>query len=763
MTAEPMASGEVHVFGIRHLSPAGAWHLLQFLNAVDPDAVLIEGMADLMALVPDIVRGDAHPPLAALAYTASFPMRTMISPLAEYSPEYQALRWATARDKRIELIDLPSEVFLALEAVSTKNEEVSEDAVSRGSVYERLARSRDEVDYDTYWERYFEHNTAPDSYRRAAFELGAGLRDVEQDTPQWRAENLVREAYMRRRIQAVIKDGVDPQKVVVIVGAFHAPVLGAEHPAMTDDEFERLPRRESRLTLMPYSYFRLSSQSGYGAGNHAPAYFQLMWRALDNGELSALPARYLTEVVHQLRTSGTHRSTAEVIEGVRLAETLSALKGGLAPTLRDLRDAAITLIGHGEASVVQEALARIDVGTAVGRLPKGVSQTSIQADFDRLMDALKLEKYRKPVKQDLILDLRENRHAKTKEAAFIDLRRSSFFHRLRVLGVSFATPVRIEQASATWKEHWHLQWTPHSEIELVESVLLGESIELAVGYKFKTTLDTMTSIADAAQVVRDACQCGLLAAMEAARVRMQALSTQKSEFRAVADAAHTLGAVVRYGDVRSFDTSPLEPLISDLFVQGALALFFTAVCDDAGARAAVAGMDALNKVNLEYHELVDEPLWLSELSRLADADDRNPLMSGYACAILLERNVISNEALRREVSRRVSPGVPADLGAGWFEGLSMRNRYALIARQVLWEQLSDYVASLDDEQFRRAVVFLRRAFGDFSPQQKRQITQNLAEHWGVRPEQASEAIDGQLSNDEEAALAELNEFDFGDL
>ena len=72
--------------------------------------------------------------------------------------------------------------------------------------------------------------------------------------------------------------------------------------------------------------------------------------------------------------------------------------------------------------------------------------------------------------------------------------------------------------------------------------------------------------------------------------------------------------------------------------------------------------------------------------------------------------LIANEILSHEVSRRLSPGVPADLGAGWFEGLAKRNRYALLARQTLWEQLAEYVGSLDDEQFRRALVFLRRRF-----------------------------------------------------
>src|SRR5262249_56846826 len=130
-------------------------------------------------------------------------------------------------------------------------------------------------------------------------------------------------------------------------------------------------------------------------------------------------------------------STAEVIEGVRLANTLSALKDGLAPTLIDLRDSAVTLTGHGELAPVKDAIARVEVGTAIGELPKGVSQTSIQADFERELTRLKLEKNKTTVKQKLSLDLRENRQAKSAESGFFDLNRSSFFHWLVILGVDF--------------------------------------------------------------------------------------------------------------------------------------------------------------------------------------------------------------------------------------------------------------------------------------------------------------------------------------
>ncbi len=772
-----MTAWKINVFGVRHLSPTGAWHLRRFLDQVQPKVVLIEGLADAEGLIADMTRRGTKPPIAILAYTDSVPVRTLVYPVARYSPEYQALLWGREHKAPVEFIDLPSDIFLGLqdlevERIQRKREEIPEGAsereaasgeeVRQRSIYERIAERSGEPDYDTYWERRFEHNLAADSYRRASFELGRALRD-EEDPPLWRAENLVREAYMRRRVEEVLASGVRPEQVVAIVGAFHAPVLSGDFPAMTDAELASLRRRSSKLTLMPYSYFKLSSQSGYGAGNHAPAYFELLWDALEAGTLHELPMQYLAQVARHLREHGTHRSTAEVIEGVRLARTLSALHEGLAPTLCDLHDAAVTLIGHGELATVSEALANVDVGTAIGELPKGVSQTSIQADFERELGRLKLEKYRTTVKQELTLDLREDRRAKTVETAFLDLHRSAFFHRLRVLGISFATSVATRQERVDWKEIWHVQWTPESEIALVEEVLLGETVELATAFKFKTQLESCANIAAAADLVSDACKCGLMTSMDHARRRLQELAANSLDFRAIAHATFQLSDVIRSGDVRKFEPAPLVPLMEALFVQGALALHGAAGCDNQAAQELVGAIDELNKVSLDHHDRVEEALWIERLRRLADADDRNPLLSGFACATLLERGLIANEDLAREVSRRLSPGIPADLGAGWFEGLAKRNRYALLARQPLWAELAAYVQALDDEQFKRALVFLRRAFGGFSAQEKRSICENLGECWGVHGDAASEALEQPLSEQEEQALKDLNEFDFDNL
>jgi len=782
-----MAATAPHIFGVRHLSPAAAWHLRQLLDRVRPKLVLIEGSDDADELIPHIVSPKSKLPIAILAYTADAPVRTFVYPLATYSPEYQALAWCQEHKAKARFMDLPSAIFLGLmdrddgtkviepdkaekdKAKGGKDDEDEDnaplpviEAKPRDYVYEQIARLAGEPDYETYWERHFEQLRADDTYLNAARSYGQELRAMEDFSTRRSAENLVREAYMRRKIQSAIAEGFRPEQIVVVTGAFHATALGPELPPMTEEELARLRRRDSKLTLMPYSFFKLSSQSGYGAGNHAPAYFEMVWNGFKENSAAELPTLFLTNVVRELRAAGTFRSTAEVIEGVRLAGAMAHMKNSL-PTLRDLQDAAVTLLGQGDPAVVRESLLRVEVGTAIGSLAKGVSQTSIQDDFYRELTRLKLDQYKAAVKRELDLDLRENRRVKSADAAFLDLHRSSFLHRLAVLEVGFAQPLKVRQDGTTWAERWALQWTPEAEIAIVEAVLLGETIELAVAFKFKQRLENCVSVAEASAVIREACECGMSASIELARQTLQRLANDSSDFTALADATYELGLVIRYGDVRQFDAEPLKPLLEQLFFEGALSLTGAANCDLASARKMVAGINELNKVALDYTALIDEPLWIAELHKLARADHLNPLLSGHACALLVERNLISNEELAREVSRRLSPGIPADLGAGWFEGLAQRNRYALLTRLALWQQLDQYVASLTDEEFKRALVFLRRSFGDFSPAEKNSITENLGEIWGVDTAHASEVLGAELTEKEKKKLDELSDFNFEDL
>lgn len=90
----------------------------------------------------------------------------------------------------------------------------------------------------------------------------------------------------------------------------------------------------------------------------------------------------------------------------------------------------------------------------------------------------------------------------------------------------------------------------------------------------------------------------------------------------------------------------------------------------------------------------------------------------------------------------------------------MKNRYALIARLSLWESLNDYLDTLDDEEFKRALVFLRRAFADFSAAEKDQIAENLGEILGLNGQEVSEAVNAVLDESAQEMIEGLDDFDF---
>ena len=58
---------------------------------------------------------------------------------------------------------------------------------------------------------------------------------------------------------------------------------------------------------------------------------------------------------------------------------------------------------------------------------------------------------------------------------------------------------------------------------------------------------------------------------------------------------------------------------------------------------------------------------------------------------------------------------------------------------------------------------LRRAFADFSSEEKNQIAENLGEIWQVNPTQVSELVNGPILEEEISLLSGLDDFDFGDI
>lgn len=738
-------------FGIRHFSPAGAYFVRQFLDKIKPDLVLIEGPADFDFLIDDIVSKKLVPPFAIMAYTKEAPIDTILYPFAEYSPEYQAIIWARENNKECHFFDLESDIMLGFGRTDddTKDEEM---------ISKEAEKNKSDVDMEGFWERNLEQSENMDAYRAGSALFGESLRkDTKSDDKSF-ARDIIRESFMKRKINEYIKKGFDSEKIVAITGAFHTSAIESLEGAMSDKEYKELVRRESNITLMPYSYYRLSKRTGYGAGNAAPAYYELLWQGFLNEDITYHERKYLSSLAKYMREHGGIVSSAQVIEATRLARELAVIRGGSVPTLEDLKDASITCMGGGSFGEMAMGFAETDIGKKIGSVPQDAMQTSIQSDFTLKLKQLKLEKYKDLVATPLQLDLRENLRVKSEESAFLDLNRSFFLYRLVVLGIDFAKIKKSNQDNATWAENWILQWTPEAEIQIVESVLKGDTIIDAVAFVLGEKLYEATKISEIAKVIEAAFNCGLPKIVEGAGRSLDEMANGAISMNDIAGTVSKLSNMISFGDIRKLDREPLVPIVKRLCIRASLMLVGESACDDIAAATLADDIQKIHSVFM-MQDFLDESFWFDKLIELSNRDDLNTKISGLATAILLDAGKIDEPTLRMEVSRRLSMGMPAELGANWFAGLSMRNHYALIGRLTLWESLSEYLDTLDEEEFRRSVVFLRRAFVEYSAKEKDMIAENLGEIWGLNAQAVSEIINSEIK---EVDTEILEDFDFGD-
>ena len=180
-------------FGVRHLSPAAAFRLRQALDACRPQLILVEGPSDLNEQMHWLCHPETRFPAAILAYTHEPPVRTILYPLAIYSPELQAIHWAHEHQTECRFMDLPSGAMLALgEAVADE----ADPAESTEWVYRRMEQLTGE-EHDTFWERNFEQIEDWQDFQAAVNLFGEQLRQTARDGKYRTAQTLVRDIMTR--------------------------------------------------------------------------------------------------------------------------------------------------------------------------------------------------------------------------------------------------------------------------------------------------------------------------------------------------------------------------------------------------------------------------------------------------------------------------------------------------------------------------------------------------------------------------------------
>ena len=82
----------------------------------------------------------------------------------------------------------------------------------------------------------------------------------------------------------------------------------------------------------------------------------------------------------------------------------------------------------------------------------------------------------------------------------------------------------------------------------------------------------------------------------------------------------------------------------------------------------------------------------------------------------------------------------------------------MIKTSISFEEMK--AGMLEDEEFKKALVFLRRAFAGFSAAEKDQIAENLGEILGLNGQETSEAVNTVLDESSQQIIDSLGDFDF---
>ena len=324
----------IAVYGIRHHGPGSARSVRAALAGQRPDIVLIEGPPEADELVALAADPDMRPPVALLGYVPGDPQLAAFWPFAVFSPEWQAISYALSAGVPVRFCDLPAAHQLPLRGSERAGPRQRTDPVSE------LAAAAGYDDPERWWEDVVEHVPGPAVFDALAEAISI-LRADAGSGEEAGARDAVREAHMRRVLRRTVREGFE--RIAVVCGAWHVPALRQMPSAAADDRLLRgLPKVKATLTWVPWTYGRLSYASGYGAGIRSPGWYDHLFSS------PGQPIeRWLARAAAVLRAEGIPASSAHVIESVRLAGALAALRGRPLAGLEEVTEAAHAVLCEG--------------------------------------------------------------------------------------------------------------------------------------------------------------------------------------------------------------------------------------------------------------------------------------------------------------------------------------------------------------------------------------------------------------------------------
>jgi hypothetical protein len=713
------------------------------LEAARPAVVLIEGPPEADALIPLAAEKGMRPPVALLAHAVDEPGRSAFWPFAEFSPEWVTLRWALEHDVPARFIDLPAAHTLAWEkddagtppeaaerppddndndngdgeGVEGEGDGGEGGGGSRADVrVDPLAVLADAAGYDDperWWEDAVEHRGAAQGDAFAPFlvleEAMGALREAYGSGGHDR--DLVREAHMRLQVRAAQREFADA--VAVVCGAWHVPALRQKSAVAADRALLKgLPKVKADMTWVPWTHRRLSRVSGYGAGIDSPGWYAHLFGVPDRPV-----ERWLTRVAGLLREEDRIVSSAHVIEAVRLAETLAAMRGRPLPGLSETTDAVRAVMCDGSDVPLALVHDRLVVGDVLGEVPETAPAVPLQRDLARLQRRLRLKP--EALEREMDLDLRKE----------TDAGRSRLLHRLRLLGVGWGEPAASRGSTGTFRETWRVRWEPELSVRVAEAGVWGTTVLAAATAKAEADALAAQALADVTALAE---RCLLAGLPDALPVVMRVLADRAALDADVGHLAQALPALVRslrYGDVRGTDTGALTEVATGLAERIFVGL--PPACAALDTDAAEEMRRHVDAVHTAVGLLGDTSAagrgdlrtrWHTVLRVLSGRDTVPGVIRGRAVRLLLDDGEVEQDHAARLMGLALSPGTPPADAAAWIEGfVGGGGGMLLVHDERLLGLVDAWLTGVPAEAFTDVLPLLRRTFSAYEPGVRRTL------------------------------------------
>ncbi len=773
---------ELYWFPVRHHSAAVARHVDRAIRRRRPKVIFIEGPAEAQELIPFVVDKNTRPPIAIFSSyrdddnvlglaglcspSPEIPARfSCWYPLVAYSPEYIAMQAAQAIGAKVVFIDLPHHALIKSrqqrEEEAQRQDSVSKDTapsddvaepaaqntstddslIASSGFYQRLAAVAGYKNWDEAWDSIFEISESDlDDFRRELATFCAAAR-ATSDPERVRTDGtLERERHFLKTIrETLLLENIKPHEAMVICGGFHL-FLDRDDPTPPP----ALPEGTVYTTVMPYSYFRISELSGYGAGNRAPQFYQTVWELTEAGRSDSLVAEHSIDVLKRVRRAGHGTSSADAISIHQHAGMLAGLRGRRTPILDDIQDAIITCCCKGnpddEGLPLRRAIDEANVGTKIGKVTSKLGHLPIVNDFFSLVSDLDLGEsigHERLVKLDL--DKRQP----------LDDRRSVFLHRLRFLEVPFASLTESQTTDLAsgllFRERWSIKWNPKVEPHLIEQTLLGESIEAAVFSRLREQLAVIAQQAGATCCALRATDMDLPNLILELQAACGLAIDADPRFASLAEAVGHLMVLDRYAVYRNINRTQLNDLLVRSFDRACFALPDVACAPPEQHEEIIAGLKSLAELLLRGgREDLDRAVFTSHVQAAAN-QSTVPFLRGAFLGLLAEMREVSSDELAKQISAFALTTPERMVEAGDFiDGvMSVSRTSIMLGAESLTAAIDELLRAAEWDVFLTMLPRLRAAFERLHDRQVDSLAGAVARHYG-------------LSSTEGASLTELN-------